>query len=176
MVKRILSLAAAALLALSLCACGGDAGSSSSAVASPSPKASATPKPTATPEPASQEESTETYVQEPQYTEPEVQEPVAEEPTYTEPEVQDPVVEEPSYTEPEVPVAEPTPEPVQEASPYDYVGYDLGTFCSVFGYPGDSAYGPSCMGDGEDGILYYDGFTVYTFRSSDGSETVTSVA
>ena len=106
----------------------------------------------------------------------EVQEPVAEEPTYTEPEVQDPVVEEPSYTEPEVPVAEPTPEPVQEASPYDYVGYDLGTFCSVFGYPGDSAYGPSCMGDGEDGILYYDGFTVYTFRSSDGSETVTSVA
>ena len=96
--------------------------------------------------------------------------------TYTEPEVQDPVVEEPSYTEPEVPVAEPTPEPVQEASPYDYVGYDLGTFCSVFGYPGDSDYGPSCMGDGEDGILYYDGFTVYTFRSSDGSETVTSVA
>ena len=32
------------------------------------------------------------------------------------------------------------------------------------------------MGDGEDGILSYGSFTVYTFRSSDGSETVTDVA
>ena len=52
----------------------------------------------------------------------------------------------------------------------------LGTFYSVFGYPSSSSYGPSCMGDGEDGILSYGSFTVYTFRSADGSETVTDVA
>ena len=84
------------------------------------------------------------------------------------------VVEEPT------PVPQPEPEPEPEtpaASPYDYIGVDIGTFYSVFGSPtGNVSYGPSCMGDGEDGILSYGSFTVYTFRSSDGSETVTDVA
>ena len=34
---------------------------------------------------------------------------------------------------------------------------------------------PSCLGEGEDGNLYYDGFTVYTYRDVDGSETVSYV-
>ena len=33
----------------------------------------------------------------------------------------------------------------------------------------------SCIGDGEDGIWYYDGFTVYTYRGTDGSERVEDV-
>lgn len=42
-------------------------------------------------------------------------------------------------------------------------------------YPNDSAYASSCLGDGEDGELYYDGFTVYTYRDVDGSEVVYDV-
>ena len=30
---------------------------------------------------------------------------------------------------------------------------------------------PSCIGDGEDGLLYYNGFTVTTYREN-GKETV----
>ena len=30
-------------------------------------------------------------------------------------------------------------------------------------------------GEGEDGELYYDGFTVYTYRDTDGSESVYDV-
>jgi len=36
--------------------------------------------------------------------------------------------------------------------------------------PGE--YASSCLIDGEDGVLYYDGFTVYTLRYADGTETV----
>ena len=77
-----------------------------------------------------------------------------------------------------VPTPEPTPEPTPQpaASPYDYVGYDIGTFYSLFGYPSSSEYATSCSGqEGDDGILYYGGFTVYTFRSASGSEVVTAV-
>ena len=44
----------------------------------------------------------------------------------------------------------------------------------LIGEPGDSDYAPSCFGDGEDGNLYYDGFTVYTYREN-GEETVRDV-
>ncbi len=42
------------------------------------------------------------------------------------------------------------------------------------GEPETSDYAPSCMGDGEDGMLYYDGFIVYTYREGD-VETVCDV-
>ena len=45
----------------------------------------------------------------------------------------------------------------------------------ALGQPEDSAYASSCMGEGEDGELYYDGFTVYTYRDTDGSESVYDV-
>lgn len=38
---------------------------------------------------------------------------------------------------------------------------------ALIGEPNSSDYAPSCMGDGEDGNLYYDGFTVYTYREGD---------
>lgn len=44
----------------------------------------------------------------------------------------------------------------------------------LIGEPDSSEYAPSCLGEGEDGCLYYDGFTVYTYKTADG-ETVTFV-
>ena len=46
----------------------------------------------------------------------------------------------------------------------------------LIGQPESSDYAPSCLnpGAGEDGNLYYDGFTVYTYREGD-QETVTYV-
>lgn len=43
---------------------------------------------------------------------------------------------------------------------------------AAIGEPQSSDYAPSCLGEGEDGNLYYDGFTVYTYR--DGSGEVVS--
>ncbi len=41
----------------------------------------------------------------------------------------------------------------------------------LIGKPESSDYAKSCMGAGDDGNLYYDGFTVYTYREGD-EETV----
>ena len=38
---------------------------------------------------------------------------------------------------------------------------------ALIGQPNSSDYAPSCMGDGEDGNLYYDGFIVYTYKEGD---------
>lgn len=38
---------------------------------------------------------------------------------------------------------------------------------ALIGEPESSDYAPSCLGDGEDGMLYYDGFIVYTYREGD---------
>ena len=46
---------------------------------------------------------------------------------------------------------------------------------AAIGQPADSAYASSCLGEGEDGELYYEGFTVYTYRDTDGSESVYDV-
>lgn len=46
---------------------------------------------------------------------------------------------------------------------------------AAIGEPNDSSYAPSCIGaTGEDGELYYDGFTVATYRN-DGKEIVWDV-
>ncbi len=45
----------------------------------------------------------------------------------------------------------------------------------AIGEPNDRAYASSCIGEGEDGELYYDGFTVYTYRDLDGTEHVYDV-
>lgn len=42
---------------------------------------------------------------------------------------------------------------------------------ALIGEPETSDYAPSCLGDGEDGNLYYDGFIVYTYREGN-TETV----
>ena len=55
-----------------------------------------------------------------------------------------------------------------------YIGQSTTALYAAIGYPVYSDYAPSCIGPGEDGNLYYDGFTVYTYRE-DGQEEVTYV-
>lgn len=83
------------------------------------------------------------------------------------------------------PSAEPEPEPSAEPEPESgsdakaaaeaLVGSDVSELYEAIGYPVSSSYAPSCLGDGEDGELVYDGFTVYTFKAASGGETVTVV-
>ena len=45
---------------------------------------------------------------------------------------------------------------------------------ALIGQPESSDYASSCLGEGDDGMLYYDGFIVYTYREGD-KETVSYV-
>ena len=60
------------------------------------------------------------------------------------------------------------------AAAVECIGLPVGELYARIGYPRDSLYAPSCMGDGDDGALYYSGFTVVTY-SENGVETVTDV-
>ena len=81
------------------------------------------------------------------------------------------------------PAAEPAPETKPAAEPASdpktaaasLVGSDVSALYSAVGYPISSSYAPSCLGDGEDGELVYDGFVVYTFKAASGGETVSVV-
>ena len=69
-----------------------------------------------------------------------------------------------------VPITPPTKE---EAAAF--IGRSVSELTAALGEPADSSYAASCMGEGgEDGELFYDGFTVYTYRK-DGQETVQDV-
>lgn len=70
--------------------------------------------------------------------------------------------------------------PVTETAPAEtasletalkYVGKDVSKLYAAIGKPNSSEYASSCIGDGEDGLLYYNGFTVTTYREND-KETV----
>lgn len=56
-----------------------------------------------------------------------------------------------------------------------YEGANADELIDAIGDPNSSDYAPSCLGEGEDGNLYYDGFTVYTYRDTSGAETVNYV-
>ena len=53
----------------------------------------------------------------------------------------------------------------------EFIGKPAAELIAAIGAPDSSDYAPSCLGPGEDGNLYYDGFTVYTYREN-GEETV----
>jgi len=55
------------------------------------------------------------------------------------------------------------------------IGEDAKALYEAIGEPEKAAYASSCIGEGEDGELQYDGFTVYTYRDTDGSEAVQDV-
>lgn len=70
--------------------------------------------------------------------------------------------------------------PVTETAPAEtasletalkYVGKDVSKLYAAIGKSNSSEYASSCIGDGEDGLLYYNGFTVTTYREN-GKETV----
>ena len=67
---------------------------------------------------------------------------------------------------------EPTPDPVEIAR--GLIDQPIADLYAQIGEPESSDYAPSCMGDGEDGMLFYDGFIVYTYREGD-VETVYDV-
>ncbi len=90
------------------------------------------------------------------------------------------VIQEPQPTPEPQPVTEPEPQPVPEpAAPTleqagSYVGSSASALEGALGSPVSKEYSPSCMGEGEDGMWIYDGFTVYTYREN-GVETVEAV-
>ena len=71
---------------------------------------------------------------------------------------------------PEAPTAK--EEALQIAKGFE--GKDLSELIAVLGEPLSSEYGPSCLGDGKDGELKYDGFIVYTTQKG-SAETITLV-
>jgi hypothetical protein len=56
----------------------------------------------------------------------------------------------------------------------EYEGKPVEDLIAAIGEPVSSNYASSCLGEGEDGNLYYDGFTIYTYRDDTG-ETVSYV-
>ena len=57
-----------------------------------------------------------------------------------------------------------------------YIDKSVSELIAIIGEPESSDYAPSCLnpGQGEDGMLYYDGFIVYTYKEGD-TETVQDV-
>lgn len=92
----------------------------------------------------------------------------------------------PAVTEAPAPTAEPAPAiteapaPTEEPAPAEKTALELAQECvgksvqelyALIGEPtGGSDYAPSCLGKGEDGRLYYDGFSVDTYREGDHEE------
>lgn len=112
--------------------------------------------------------------------------PAAKEPVVEEAPVEIPAQEEVPVVE-EAPVEEPAEEaapaeePVEEEVPVGptvedalaFVDQDVTALYAAIGEPVSSSYEYSCSGPGDDGILQYDGFIVFTYREKDGSaETV----
>lgn len=159
--KAITLLLAAAML-LSLCACSSGPSDSTS----PTPEVSAAPEltPVPTVEPATAPEPASTP------------EPVAEPEPAGEPE---PSAEPDAEPEPADAPAPADTRSAPQSDPKDtalgLVGSDVSALYSAVGYPISSSYAPSCVGDGEDGELVYDGFTVYTFKAASGGETISVV-
>lgn len=75
-----------------------------------------------------------------------------------------------------------TTEPTKEEQPSknlveiakSYIDKPIEDLYAVIGQPLSSDYASSCLGPGEDGLLEYDGFVVYTYREGD-KETVYDV-
>lgn len=81
-----------------------------------------------------------------------------------------------SPTSDEQPSASPTPagpEDLKELA-MTFIGENVEDLIDAIGEPTGSDYAPSCLGSGEDGELFYDGFSVYTYREGD-TETVQDV-
>lgn len=84
---------------------------------------------------------------------------------------------EPPTQETTAPTEPPAPELTTEekiAIANSLIGSPVSKLYKAIGKPESSSYSPSCLVDGEDGELYYDGFTVYTEKTAEG-ETVYAV-
>lgn len=93
-------------------------------------------------------------------------EPAAAETTPTPAATEAPATEESAATE--APEASEAPEESLLDIAKQYEGRPLEELIAAVGEPESRDYAPSCLGDGEDGNLYYDGFTVYTYKDDSG--------
>ncbi|MBR4289902.1 MAG: hypothetical protein IKT52_04590 [Oscillospiraceae bacterium] len=55
----------------------------------------------------------------------------------------------------------------QKALAESCIDKDVRDLYELIGAPESCEYAPSCLVDGEDGVLYYEGFVVYTTREGD---------
>ena len=79
-------------------------------------------------------------------------------------------------TTPAEPETTQEPERDKQSVAIDLIGSSVESLYSAIGSPNSSSYTESCLVlGGEDGFLYYDGFTVTTIRRADGSELVYDV-
>lgn len=79
-----------------------------------------------------------------------------------------------SSEEPSAGTPEPSDPEVLKELALTFIGEDVDDLIAAIGEPSGSDYAPSCLGSGEDGELFYDGFSVYTYREGD-TETVQDV-
>lgn len=78
------------------------------------------------------------------------------------------VVETPTEAPTEAVAAETAaPAEDQKALAESCIDKDISELYALIGEPESSDYAPSCLVEGEDGMLYYDGFVVYTTREGD---------
>lgn len=84
--------------------------------------------------------------------------------------------EAPTEATTEAPTEETTEANSLKAQAERCIGKTVEELIALIGEPQSSDYAPSCLnpGVGEDGNLYYDGFTVYTYKA-DGVEEVVDV-
>ena len=172
--KKILTLLLALLVALSLCACG---------AANDEPAEDQTDDGTQATEPVDAQAPAESDDADTQS---------ADGDTATQPAVDPkPVVDETptqtgtTTTQPaQQPVQQPAQQPAQSepapAAPTAsdaaaYIGRSTSSLAAAIGQPSSKSYASSCLGEGEDGEWYYNGFTVYTYRDTSGAETVQDV-
>ena len=114
---------------------------------------------------------------------PEPEQPAVEtpaEPEQTPEEPEEPAAEQPEEETPAEDPVDPPAEEEKETNPLFEQALAL-IDCSVeelydtVGMPIDYMYADSCLGEGEDGELYYDGFTVYTYRDLEDNEHIYDV-
>ena len=162
--KRVLSIMLAVMLLAALCACGGS--TESAAPESAEPAESEAPaeseEPAATP---ATESAAPVETEAP--SEPEAPAESAEPAATPAPETEAPV-------ETAAPAESAMSPEEQKNAAMGFVDASVNDLYAAVGYPASSDYAPSCIGPGEDGNLYYDGFTVYTYREN-GTETVVYV-
>ncbi len=167
-------LAVLLVMSIILIFCAGCGSSNDEPVAAVSATMAPTPEPTAepeaTPEPTAEPEATPEPTEEPAEEEPaEEQEEKPEESTSNN---NSGNTQSQATAKPE-PTAEPEPEVDKFSVAQNMMGRSVQDLFAAIGQPNGSEYTTSCLVfDGEDGLLYYDGFTVSTVRYSDGTELV----
>lgn len=162
------------VLALALIACLGGCGSESGESAAPE---STAPESVAPESEAPESAAPESEAPESESPAPESAVPESEVPESAAPETETPAPETaaPETQAPDSPVPEIAADPAaQKETAMGFVDSPVSALYAAIGYPSSSDYAPSCIGAGEDGNLYYNGFTVYTYREN-GTETVVYV-